>query len=46
MSAKDNPTIQQEYDLSVREYIIVQALLNEPHVLEIIPDGLISDSPQ
>jgi hypothetical protein len=46
VSAKDNPTIQQEYDLSVREYIIVQALLNEPHVLEIIPDGLISDSPQ
>lgn len=46
MSAKNNPTIQQEYDLSVREYVVVQALLNEPHVLEIIPDGLISDPPQ
>ena len=46
MSAKDNPTVQQKYDLSVREYIIVQALLNEPHVLEIIPYGLISYPPQ
>lgn len=46
MSAKDNPSVQQEYDLSVREYIIVEALLYEPHVLEIIPDCLIADPPQ
>ena len=46
MSAKNNPTVQQDYDLRVREYIIVQALLYEPHMLEMIPDSLISDPPQ